>query len=104
MLLAVPPRHRADREALDRRDPARADGRAASFLRDSRPGPRHIRPTPLGAPQGARGGVDRRTPGDRRRPRAGRVLADGEGPRARAGRALAEVVGARVAGLTVRAL
>src|SRR3954466_8285971 len=102
MLLAVPPRHRADREALDRRDPASADGWAASFLRDSRPGPRHIRPTPLGAPQRARGGVDRRTPRERRPSRAGRVPAPRQGPPPRAGRAVPEVVGARMAGLTVR--
>ena len=74
LLLALPPRGRADRQALDRRDPARADGRARSASRRSASS---CPTSPTGCcPSGmkeleARG--DRRAPRDRRHARPRRV-------------------------------
>src|ERR671935_191881 len=48
-----------DEIALDRGDPAGADGRAAAFLADQAARPRSIGPAALGASQGARGRGDR---------------------------------------------
>ena len=60
---ALPPGRRAGRQALDRRDPVRPDGRPAALLRDQAPGARPLRPAAVRAAEGAGVRGHRRTPG-----------------------------------------
>ena len=72
---------RAGGQALDGRDPARADGRPAALLRGQAARARPLGPPALRADEGARGGGHRGAPRDRRDARARGVLAHREGRR-----------------------
>ena len=63
---ALPPGRRAGGQALDRRHPVRAHGRARPLLRGQAARARPLRPAAVRADEGARGRGHRRAPRDRR--------------------------------------
>src|SRR5437764_9545812 len=78
---------------MERGDPAGPHGRAAQLHGDPRARARHLRSSPLGAPQGARGGGHRGAAGNRHLASARRVRPDLEGRGPRAGRPGPQVLG-----------